>query len=45
MTPAVVRDQVRTSRRAQGLPESVADGRFLDQLAAEVLDREEVEAA
>jgi hypothetical protein len=42
-----VRDQVQASRRAQGLPEHVTADRFLDQLAAEVLDhdREEVEAA
>ena len=33
-----IRRQVAASRRAQGLPEHVAAERFLDLLAAEVLD-------
>jgi hypothetical protein len=37
LDPARVREQVRASRRAQGLPETVTADRFLDQLAAEVL--------
>jgi hypothetical protein len=35
-----VRAQVAESRRAQGLPETVNDARFLEELAAEVIDRE-----
>jgi hypothetical protein len=39
MNPAAVRAQVAESRRAQGLPDHVPAGRFLDQLAAQVLDQ------
>ena len=38
MTQAQIRIQIRESRRAQGLPETVTDGRVLDRLAAEVLE-------
>jgi Meiotically up-regulated gene 113 len=41
MTPAVreqIREQVRKSRMAQGLPPTIQDRSFLDQLASEVLD-------
>jgi hypothetical protein len=34
-----VGDQVRTSRRDQGLADHVTAERFLDQLAAEILDQ------
>jgi hypothetical protein len=37
MTPAQIRERVRASRRAQGLGETVTAGRFLDDLAREVL--------
>jgi hypothetical protein len=39
MNPATVRAQVVESRRAQGLPDHVPAGLFLDQLAAEILDQ------
>jgi hypothetical protein len=41
---AQVRAQVAESRRRQGLPEHIQDPRFLADLAAMVLDREEVTA-
>jgi hypothetical protein len=41
MNAARVRDQVLASRRAQGLPDHVPAGRFLEELAAEVLAGEE----
>jgi hypothetical protein len=44
MTPAQIRERVKASRLAQGLPETVADGRFLEGLAREV-QVEEVAAA
>jgi hypothetical protein len=36
MNPAQVREQIAASRRAQGLPDHVTAGPFLDHLAAEV---------
>jgi hypothetical protein len=39
MTPAQIREQVRKSRAAAGLPEHV-QGPILAELAAEVMDRE-----
>jgi hypothetical protein len=39
MTPDRVRDQVLASRREQGLPDQIPAGRFLDDLAAQVLDQ------
>lgn len=39
LDPARVREQIRASRRAQGLQDTVPASRFLDQLAAEVLDQ------
>jgi hypothetical protein len=39
MTQDQIREQVRSSRLAQGLPPTVTDERALSQLAAEVLDQ------
>jgi hypothetical protein len=44
LDPREVRAQVAESRRRQGLPEHIQDPRFLAELAAAVLDREEVTA-
>ena len=40
MTPETIRETVRASRRAQGMPDHVTDPRFLVELAAEVIDRD-----
>jgi hypothetical protein len=37
MTPAKIRAQVVASRRAQGLPDHIADQAFLDLLAGHIL--------
>ena len=38
---ARIRAQVAASRRAQGLPEQVADGRLLEELAAVIVQQRE----
>jgi hypothetical protein len=35
-----VRDQVRAARLDQGLPETIPPSRFLEELAAEVIDHD-----
>jgi hypothetical protein len=35
-----IRETIRESRREQGMPETVSDARFLEELAADVIDRE-----
>jgi hypothetical protein len=40
MNQEQVREQVRASRLAQDMPETVAEGRLLDELAREVLAEE-----
>jgi hypothetical protein len=45
MLPDRVREQVRESRKAQGLSPTVADGRFLAELAADALAQDVTEEA